>query len=83
MNTTISISKETREILRDFGKKSETYDEVIKRMYNSVKMREMLEQFVDKTKWCTIEEAMAWTEKKNREEDAGKNKNNSSKRTKK
>lgn len=75
MNTTISISKETRELLRDYGKKSETYDEVIKRMHNSVKMREMLEQFVDKTKWSTIEEAMDWTEKKNKEENARKNKN--------
>lgn len=32
MATTISISEETRDILRNAGSKGETYDEIIKRM---------------------------------------------------
>ena len=50
MNTTIAISKETRSLLQDFGKKSENYDDVIKRMLNQIKLREMLEKFVNECK---------------------------------
>jgi len=30
--TTISIKKETREMLKEIGKKGETYDEIIRRL---------------------------------------------------
>jgi len=30
--TTITIKKETREMLKELGKKGETYDEIIKRL---------------------------------------------------
>jgi predicted CopG family antitoxin len=35
--TTIQIRKETREELRDFGKKNETYDEVIHKLMEVAK----------------------------------------------
>ena len=57
MNTTISISKSTRSLLQDFGKKSENYDDVIKRMLNGIKMREVLEEFVNEQEYSTLEEA--------------------------
>ena len=33
MNTTIQISKETKELISSFGSKEDTYEEIIKRMY--------------------------------------------------
>lgn len=37
MATVIRISKETREMLKEYGRKSETYDQVIKRLIREVK----------------------------------------------
>ena len=39
--TTIQINKETREELRQFGKKGETYDEVIHKLMEIVKRAEI------------------------------------------
>ena len=64
MNTTIAVSKETRDILQDFGKKSESYDEVIRRMYNTIKLQEALREFVDENEYSTLEEAKEWTNMK-------------------
>lgn len=61
MNTTISISKETRCILQDFGKKSENYDQIIMRMYNQIKLQEMLDEFVSDSEYTTLEDAEEWT----------------------
>ena len=69
MNTTISISKETREVLREYGKKSENYDDVIMRMYNTIQLRKAMEQFVDENEYTTIEEAKEWTRLKLLESD--------------
>lgn len=68
MNTTISISKETRDLLKEFGKKSENYDDVIRRMINTIEMQEELRRFVDENEYCTIEEAIEWTKMKLKEE---------------
>jgi len=38
--TTISIKKTTRDALKEVGKKSETYDEVILRLVDSFKKQE-------------------------------------------
>ncbi|MAE42237.1 hypothetical protein CMO93_00575 [Candidatus Woesearchaeota archaeon] len=64
MNTTISISKETRALLQDFGKKSENYDDIVKRMYNQIKMQEKISEFVDESGYSTLEEAKEWTKLK-------------------
>jgi hypothetical protein len=45
MNTTIQISKETKELIATFGTKEETYEEIIKRMYN-LAVAEQLHQFL-------------------------------------
>lgn len=60
MNTTIAISKETKEILQDFGKKSETYDDIIRRMFNIVKMQEKIKEFVDESGYSELEDAKEW-----------------------
>lgn len=75
MNTTIQISKETRELLKEYGKKSETYDEVIKRMHNSLKMREMLETMVNPEEWMSLEDFKEWIDKKIENERKSKNRN--------
>jgi predicted CopG family antitoxin len=41
--TTIQIQKETREELREFGKKGETYEEVIKKLMDIAKRVEFFE----------------------------------------
>lgn len=64
MNTTISISKDTRELLLDFGKKSENYDNIIRRMHNSIKLQEQLGEFVNENEFSTLEEAKEWTKMK-------------------
>jgi len=38
--TTIQISKETREMLKELGKKGETYDDIIRRLIGIARSRE-------------------------------------------
>lgn len=64
MNTTIAISKETKDILQDFGKKSETYDDIIRRMFNIVQMQNKIQKFIDESGYSTLEEAEEWTKLK-------------------
>ncbi|MGV8150315.1 MAG: hypothetical protein ACP5NV_01165 [Candidatus Woesearchaeota archaeon] len=64
MNTTISISKETRNLLLDFGKKSENYDDVIRRMHNTLMMQEQLREFVNDNEYSSLKDAREWTEMK-------------------
>lgn len=64
MHTTIAISKETRNLLLEFGKKSENYDEVIRRMYNTLMMHVKLKEFVDQQSYSTLDEAEEWTKMK-------------------
>jgi len=45
MNTTIQLSKETKELIGTFGKKEDTYEEIIKRMY-SLAVKEQLKEFL-------------------------------------
>ena len=61
MNTTISISKETRNLLREFGRKSESYDDILRRMYNQTQMQAKIREFADKSGYSTLEEAREWT----------------------
>lgn len=61
MNTTISISKDTREILREYGKKSQSYDDIIKEMHEKIVLREAVEEYVNENEWFTIDEARKWT----------------------
>lgn len=64
MNTTISISKDTRDMLQEFGKKSESYDDVIRRMHNIIKIQEKISEFVDESGYSSLEEAKEWTKLK-------------------
>ena len=43
-STTISLRAETKELLREFGKKGETYDEIIRRLIERVYMKDLNER---------------------------------------
>lgn len=64
MKTTISISKSTRDILLEFGKKSENYDDVIMRMHNTIMLQNKLREFVDENEYSSLDEAKSWTKMK-------------------
>ncbi len=64
MNTTIAISSDTRDLLQEFGKKSESYDDVIKRMHNEIELQKKISEFVDENEYSTLEEAKEWTKLK-------------------
>jgi len=57
MNTTISISKETREKIKEFGQKGETYDDILERLYASAKERQLQDLLFDETNTLTIKQA--------------------------
>lgn len=41
MNTTISVSVEVRDRIREFGEKGETYSSILDRLYKSAKERQL------------------------------------------
>ena len=45
MNSTIQISKETKELISSFGTKEDTYESIIKRLY-SMAVKEQLREFL-------------------------------------
>ena len=57
MNTTIQISKETKELIASFGSKEETYEDIIKRLYDMA-VKTQLREFLFATKDAlTVDEA--------------------------
>ena len=64
MPTTIQISKETKYLIRTFGTKEDTYEDIIKRMYDMA-IKEQLRGFLLGSKdSLTIEEARKELNKK-------------------
>ena len=64
MNSTIQLSKETKELIGTFGAKEDTYEDIIKRMY-SMAVKEQLRQFLMSSKnTMTLDEARARLSKK-------------------
>ena len=57
MNSTIQISKETKELISTFGSKEDTYEDIIKRMYK-LAVKEQLSEFLMSSKnTITLSEA--------------------------
>ncbi|MFP4119002.1 MAG: hypothetical protein ACLFTH_03020 [Candidatus Woesearchaeota archaeon] len=57
MNTTISISHDTQEDIKEFGHKGETYDEILQRLLRQAKDRQLREVLMDDSDTMTLEEA--------------------------
>ena len=64
MNTTISISEETRDEIREFGSKGETYDEILERLLKSAKERQLQELLMDEKGCVPIEDALERAKKR-------------------
>lgn len=64
MNSTIQLSKETKVLIGTFGKKEDTYEDIIRRMY-SLAVKEQLRQFLMSPEGTlTLEEARKRLSKK-------------------
>jgi len=58
MNTTISIPKELCERIKEFGYKGETYSDIISRLYDSAKERQLHDLLMDEKGTISVEEAL-------------------------
>lgn len=60
MATTILVEKETRERLRSFGKKGETYDQILRRLMSLAEyegfMENQYERLKDKAAFLSLDE---------------------------
>lgn len=59
MPTTIQISKETKNLIGSFGSKEETYEEIIRRIYNLAVKEQLREFLLSSENTLTIDEARA------------------------
>ncbi len=64
MTTTIAVSETVRDQLKEFGNKGETYDEVLSRLLNSARERQLQELLMDTTNCVPIEEALSRAKKR-------------------
>lgn len=62
--TTIQITKETKEKIASFGTKGESYEDIIKRIYNLAVKEQMAEYMMDEEGFISIEEARKELDKK-------------------
>jgi len=63
MNTTISIPKELCERIKEFGSKGETYSDVIARLYESAKERQLHDLLMSEKGTIPVEKALAKAKK--------------------
>ncbi len=59
MATTISLSMEMKEKLKHLGKAGDTYDDIIRRMYEATKKSLMMQYLYDESDSTGIDEAIA------------------------
>lgn len=57
MSTTIAISPETRDQLKEFGDKGETYDDIVTRLLRNAKDRQIHDLLMDTSNCLTIDQA--------------------------
>jgi len=63
MPTTIQIDHETKERLKSFGSKGETYQDIIKRLYD-IAVRQQLRELLNSKNAIPIDEAIAQFKRK-------------------
>ncbi len=63
-NTTIAITRSIQEKINEFGNKGETYSEIIARLIDSAKKRQLYDLLMNEENTVSIEEAI--TNSKNR-----------------
>lgn len=63
MNTTISISKQLREKIKDFGGKGETYEDIISKLYESAKERQLRDLLMNEKDTISVDDALKTAKK--------------------
>ena len=63
-NTTIAVTKNIEEEIKVFGNKGETYSEIIARLIESAKKRQLHDLLMDEEGTVSIEEAIANSKKR-------------------
>lgn len=58
MNTTIAVSVETKNLLKEFGSKGETYDDIIRRLHESASKRIFQDFLYDESNSIPLKEAL-------------------------
>jgi len=56
-NTTIAVTNDVKEEIKEFGNKGETYSQIIKRLIESAKRRQLQELLMSEEGTVTIDEA--------------------------
>ncbi|MEK6964387.1 MAG: hypothetical protein AABX70_08245 [Nanoarchaeota archaeon] len=64
MNTTISISKETRDKIKEFGSKAQSYDEIVLNLYKSAKERQLQDILFSEENTSEVKDALERAKKK-------------------
>ena len=64
MNTTISISPKVRDKIKEFGNKGDTYDNILNKLYESAKQRQLQDLLMDTDKCIPVEEALKRAKKR-------------------
>jgi hypothetical protein len=64
MNTTIQLSKETKELISTFGSKEDTYDDIIRRMYKLAVKEQVTEFLMSSEGTIPIDEAIKRAKKR-------------------
>jgi hypothetical protein len=57
MNTTIQISKETKELISSFGSKGDTYEDIIKHLYKLACERQLSKFMEPSEEYISLDEA--------------------------
>lgn len=64
MSTTIQIQEETRDKIKSFGLKGETYDDIINRLFEKAVEQQLKEFLLSSDKMIPIDEAIEKSNKK-------------------
>jgi predicted CopG family antitoxin len=64
MNTTIAISQSLRDEIKEFGHKGERYEEILQRILESAKKRQLHDLLMDEKGTIPIEEAITRAKKR-------------------
>ena len=64
MNTTIAITQTLKEQIMEFGSKGETYNQILERIIENTKKRQIQELLMDEKDCLPIEKALARAKKK-------------------
>ncbi|MEK6947055.1 MAG: hypothetical protein AABX32_05610 [Nanoarchaeota archaeon] len=64
MNTTIAVSEEIRDQIKEFGRKGEKYEEILARLLNSAKERQLQELLMDEKGTTAINAALGRARKR-------------------